>query len=201
MITTVQSNPVPAWHAVLLALLPAVRNQARFASRGMRWEARQEFIAEVVANVTAAVARLAERGRIEVAKATPLAQYAIRQARQGRLTGGKLNRRDVSSRYCRHMNGICVERLDRFDPVAGEWREAIVEDHHTPVADQVAFRLDFPEWLARLSGRDRQIAEFLAVGNAPWEAAVKFGLCRARISQKRAHFACSWQRFHTGLLV
>ena len=39
------------------------------------------------------------------------------------------------------------ERLDRYDPEEGCWQEVVVEDHRTGVADLVAFRIDFREWL------------------------------------------------------
>jgi hypothetical protein len=198
MPTAVQSVPcgVPHHHSRFLQLLPAILACADFALRHVKGETREDATQEVVASSYLAYTRLAELGKADLAYASPLARYAVAQYRAGRQVGTRMNARDVTSPYARRTKGIRVERLDRFDQVAGEWREAVVEDHHTPVAEQVAFRLDFPDWLASLSGRDRQIAEFLALGNAPWEAAKKFNLCRARISQKRAQFAHSWQRFH-----
>jgi hypothetical protein len=52
------------------------RRQASLAFRNALPEAREELIAEVVANAYHAYARLVERGKKDVAFATPLAQYA-----------------------------------------------------------------------------------------------------------------------------
>ena len=79
-----------------LSLLPAIADQARFAFRGEPRERRQELIAEVVANAFVAFVRLVERGLTDVIYPTPLAQFAIKQVRDGRRVGAKLNVRDVS---------------------------------------------------------------------------------------------------------
>ena len=68
-------------------LLPAIREQAHFAFRHEGAEQREELIAEVVANCWAAFVRLVQRGLIEVVYPTPLAQYAIKQVRDGRRLG------------------------------------------------------------------------------------------------------------------
>jgi len=72
----------------------------------------------------------------------------------------------------------------------------MVEDRQTPVPDQVAFRIDFPAWLAIHPRRDRRIAETLAVGHSTTEAAKRFHVSAGRISQKRRDFHASWQTFH-----
>lgn len=73
--------------------------------------------------------------------------------------------------------------------------EAVVEDHHTPVPDQVAFRCDFPAWLKNLSVRNRRIAQALAVGHSTGEVAKRFGVSAGRISQMRREMHRSWQEF------
>jgi hypothetical protein len=197
MLAADQSNQPAASHnqARFLQLLPAILACADFALRHLKGEIREDATQEIVANSYVAYTRLTELGKSELAYASPLARYAVAQYRTGRQVGTRMNVRDVTSPYARRQKGIRIDRLDRFDTRSGEWCEAVVADHHTPVADQVAFRLDFPAWLASLSARDRRLVEFLALGNAPWEAARKFGLCRARISQKRAQLSVSWQRF------
>ena len=77
-----------------------------------------------------------------------------------------------------------------------EWAEAIVEDYRTPVADQVAFRIDFPIWLTLLSNRNRRIAEALAFGNSTSLVAKRFKLSPGRISQLRGELYRSWQNYH-----
>lgn len=66
------------------------------------------------------------------------------------------------------------------------------------VPDQVAMRIDTPEWLATLSRRLRRIAKDLAVGRSTSQLARKHGLSAGRISQIRRALVESWHRFHEG---
>ena len=72
----------------------------------------------------------------------------------------------------------------------------MIEDTKTAVADQAAFRIDFPAWLMKLTPRNRRIAEALAMGHCPHEVATQFHLTAGRISQLRNEFYHSWQRHH-----
>ena len=94
---TASTDTVPAWHAGFLRLLPAIQLHARVVFRRLKKEAREEAVAEVVANALVAYVRLVERGRQDVAFATPLASYAIAQYHDGRRVGAKSNVRDVTS--------------------------------------------------------------------------------------------------------
>ena len=110
-----KQQSVPACHERFLEMLPQIREQARMAFRFARPEVREDLITEVIANAFVAFARLAERGKVELAYPTPLAQYAIRQVRAGRRVGTKLNVRDVSSRYSQRVKSFTVEQLGEFD--------------------------------------------------------------------------------------
>lgn len=184
-----------AWHSALLNMLPAVRRQAGSAFRHLRAEAREEAVAEVVANVCCAVARLSETGKLDVAYPSVLAGYAICQTKEGRKVGGKLNVRDVLSRYCQRRKCVTVERLDTFDDSDGCWREAIVEDRRAGPGETARVRLDLSAWLHGLPRRKRRIAEFLALGHRTSDAARKFNLSPARIAQLRGELARSWREF------
>jgi transposase len=61
----------------------------------------------------------------------------------------------------------------------------------------VAFRLDFPVWLKIQNRRKRELAKLLAVGNSATEAAQRFCVSIARISQLRSELQASWQAFHS----
>jgi len=191
-----QQAPTPAWHDRFLAMLPAIRAQARFAFKHLPPHIRKESIDEVAANALVAYARLVELGKEDLAYPTPLAGYGIAQFRCGRRVGSSLNSHDVLSRYARQKNGFAVERLDRQNHETGEWAEAVIEDYRTPVADQAAFRIDFPEWLGLRSDRGRRVAEALAVGERTKDVAKRFELTPGRISQMRREFYQSWQQFH-----
>jgi len=191
-----QPVPAPAWHAGFLALLPAIVHQASRAFRRFRPEARQEAIEEVAANACAAYVRLFNLGKTDVAYATPLANYGIRQVRDGRRVGNRLNVRDVLSRYAQRRKGFVVDRLDRYDAKEDAWLEIVVEDRHASPADVAATRIDFADWLLTLPRRRRRIAETLAVGEGTGAVARRFRLSPSRISQLRYEYYQSWQRFH-----
>ncbi len=189
-------KPVPKWHTAFLRLLPRITRYARVAFAKLPAERREDLVQEAVANATVAYVRLFERGKTKVAFASVLARYAVAQVRDGRRVGNRLNILDVSSQYAQARKQIVMERLDHYDRNDDAWIEAVVEDHRTPVADQVAFRLDFPRWLTTFNRRDRRIAELLAAGHNTGDVARRFHLSPGRISQKRREYAVSWQRFH-----
>ena len=199
MIARAKKNPrtsaALAISARFLSLLPAIREQARFAFRKEDPERRQELTAEVVANCWAAFVRLVERGLIDVVYPTPLAGYAIKQVRDGRRVGAKLNVLDVSSEYAQRLKQITVERLDLYDEQKGEWREVLVEDHHAGPAETAAARIDIGEWFNRLPKHKRRIAKTLATGETTKRTAKMFNVSPGRISQTRRELQQAWQDF------
>jgi hypothetical protein len=182
-------------HAQFLAMLPAIREQARIAFRAAQPELREELVQEVVANAFCAYQRLVERGRENIAYPTPLAQFAIRQVRSGRRVGTTLNVNDISSRHAQVMKGVIIERLDQFDPDECQWREALVEDRRAGPAETAAARIDVAAWFNLLPGQRRRIAKTLAQGETTGATACKFGLSAGRISQLRQELEASWQQF------
>lgn len=60
---------------------------------------------------------------------------AVKQVRDGRRVGGRLNVRDVSSEYAQQAKRFVVERLDRYDAEEGKWREVLIEDRKAGPAD------------------------------------------------------------------
>lgn len=71
----------------------------------------------------------------------------------------------------------------------------MVENDRTPVPDQAAFRIDFPQWLGTLSARDRRIVNDLATGERTGDVARKFGVSAGRVSQLRGQLKESWEEF------
>jgi hypothetical protein len=184
------------WQERFVALLPVILRYVAPAFRALSPDAKAEAVQECVANACVAYARLVERGKESLAFATVLARYAVAQVRTGRRVGGQLNVRDVTSGYAQCRKQFSVGRLDRYDPVEGCWREAVVEDYRTPVADQASFRVDFPAWLQTLPPRERKIARALAEGGRTIDVARRFGVSLARISQLRRELERSWLAFH-----
>jgi hypothetical protein len=168
-------------HAAFLVMLPAIRRTAQITFRKIRPELRY--------------ARLVERGQAEVAAPSPLARFAIAQVRAGRRVGSRLRIRDVLSNYAQFNNGFQVERLDSFDEEEDGWQEVVVEDKRATPADIAACRIDFAEWLRRLTARLRKIALALAAGETTKGAAEQFGLSPARISQLRKWLKRNWDGF------
>ena len=178
-----------------LDMLPRIRTRASVAFRDRQTEAKEELIAEVVANCWCAFVRLANNGKIDRAFATPLANFAIRQVRDGRRVGTKLNVRDVSSSYCQRANNFRVEHLDRFERESETWRQVIVEDRRTGPAETATMRIDFADWLKTLSPKRRRIATTLASGETTGATARKFHLSDGRISQLRRQLRDVWLVF------
>lgn len=183
-----------------LTLLPHICTQAHVAFRKEKPERREELIAEVQANCWAAFVRLMDRGMDDAIYPTPLAQYAIRQARSGRKVGGSLNINDVSSGYAQKAKGIVVESLDRYNQRKQEWKEILVEDRHAGPAETAASRIDFGDWLRSLPKRTRQIAETLALGETTKKAAKKHHVSAGRISQMRRELMGNWEAFQGELV-
>lgn len=180
------------YQARFLEMLPSIRKQARAAFRSTDPEAREEFVAEVVANTYRQYCRLVELGKRDLAFATPLTQFAVRQVRSGRRVGGSLSARDVTSPHAQRMNGYQVVQLDEFDGRCGGWREVLVEDKHAGPAETAAARIDVAAWFRSLPRRNRRIAKLLARGEATSSVARMFDLSGARISQLRRELQNSW---------
>jgi hypothetical protein len=188
-------NEGPANHAAFVAMLPAIRRTAQITFRKIRPELRDELIEEVVANCYVAYARLIERGQADRALPSPLARFAIAQVRAGRRVGNRLRISDALSSYAQYRKQFSVERLDQFDEEEDCWQQILIEDKRATPADVAACRIDFAEWLRRLTARLRKIALALASGETTKDAAEQFGLSPARISQLREWLKKSWQEF------
>ena len=187
---------VPHWKELFLKMLPLIENYAQRAFRDLDPEARDDAVQEVIANATVAFVRLVELGKVDLAYPSVLARFGVAQVCDGRRVGNRLRISDVLSVYAQRKKGFRVHSLDRFDNESGEWLETVVEDMRTPVPDQVAFRIDFPDWLSRQTKRNRHIAEALAVGQSTGDVARQFGVSPSRISQLRQEFYQSWREFH-----
>ncbi len=185
----------PSWQSVFIAMLPDIEKYVAIAFRRLRGDHRDEAVQEALVSCCLACARLVQNGQSDRVFPTVLAKFAVAQVRVGRQVATRMNVRDVLSPYAQKRKRIRVERLDRADRSDGEWREFVLEDHRTPVFDQVQFRIDFPCWLSRLSRRNRKVAQWLALGNATGQTARRFHISAGRVSQLRQEFYDSWREF------
>jgi hypothetical protein len=173
---------------LFLKLVPDITRYARFAFRRLQPEEREEALCEVLAWAFCAFRRLAERGRLDVAYAAPLARFAIVRFRSGRRFASK-KASDVYAAAARRTS------LSSLNATSDVWNDILVDNTQTPVPDQVCFRLDFAAWLRRLKERDCEMARFLAVGNTAREAAQRFDVSVPRVSQVRRDLRASWMAF------
>jgi hypothetical protein len=189
------ARSIPTREERFLEMLPQIREQARHAFRNEQPERREDLLAEVIANCWVAFARLMDRGLDDVIYPTPLVQYAIKQVRDGRRVGSKLNTNDVSSGYAQRRKSFVLKTLDLFDDAKQEWKEVLVEDKHAGPADTAASRIDFDAWLRLLPRRTRRVAETLAKGETTKTTAKRFHVSPGRISQLRRELQQRWQDY------
>ena len=191
-----QQGVQATWQEDFLSMLPQIERNLNCEFRYLDPEARDEAVADGIANSFVRFERLARDGRTAVATPTTLAQFAIWQYKDGRTVAAKLNRRDPLTRYARLRGTFTVERLDYREISTGDWVNAAVEDRRASVPEQVALRIDLPAWLGTFTRRTRRIARDLGLGFSTGEVARKYHLSAARISQLRRELRESWDRFH-----
>jgi hypothetical protein len=138
---------------------------------------------------------LVERGRQHVAFPTKLANFAVRQIKDGRRVGKRVASRDVYDEHGRIKHGHQIRHLGTPHEQCGGWKEQLTENCRTPIPDQVAFRIDFPDWLHTLSTRDCRVVHELASGERTGTVARKFGVSAGRVSQMRRQLKESWEQF------
>jgi hypothetical protein len=178
-----------------LKFIPVIKNYVRLAFRKLPREAREEAMNEVMAHAFCAYRRLIELRKHDVAYATPLARFAVARVRAGRRVGSKLSPSDVFSWLAQRRHAFCLTSLEMADGMSAAWAETLVDNRLTSIPDRVAFRLDFGAWLAAQDRRSRKLVALLSLGNSPSEAAKKFRISCARVSQLRSALQASWRAF------
>jgi hypothetical protein len=196
-------------HARFLSILPRIVLHGRVYFRQVHCPVRrEEAIAEMVALAWGWFVHLARQGKDATQFASALASYAARAVQSGRRLTGQEKAKDVLSSSAQKRHRFKVEPLaaarvghdNLYGEPHGQYAQDTIEERlrdnlQTPVAEQAAFRLDFPAWLATVTERDRLLVKDLALGHRTLDLARKYGLSPARISQKRREFQEGWQRF------
>jgi hypothetical protein len=188
-----------SWQAGFLAILPTVQTHARIQFRRLSADQREEAIQEAIASACAAYQLLAAQGKLSVAHPSTIADYAVRQVRDGRHVGGRRDSlRDVLSPLAHRRYGFNVElfHLRPGGPGSEGWRQLVTADRKTSVPDLAAFRIDFPRWLRTLTRRDRKIIAAFIGGDGTTAVASRFGVSPGRISQLRRQYERRWRVFH-----
>lgn len=192
-------------------LMPRITMYLKSVFRFIRCEStRSDYIAEGIALSWKWFCRAKQQGKNPAEFVTSIARYAARAVRAGRTVCGQQKSKDVLSVTARLKFGVSVVRfapsvdcelsgaLVRTQHEDMVYEEYVTDDMQTPVPEQAAFRVDWPDFLDTLSARDRGIAAFLALGHQATEAATKFNVTVPRISQVRKDWQRRWFEFHVG---
>ena len=194
MPTTTLPCKTPAWHHDLTDFLGFVRARATKVHHDLRGPDREDAVADVVADVTASLARLSGRRQTHRGLIRPLTDYAIRHRAAGRRIGTSTNRRDLQSPARRDR-----QRIGSLEAKSEErglsWRDVLPDSRQADPAEIAAARIDVSAWLSRLPERLRDLAETLAAGHTPGELARRFGVSPGRISQMREELRRDWADF------
>jgi hypothetical protein len=191
------SASINTLQAHFLSLLPRIELHARICFRHVRCPGQKEdAVAEVVAVAWKWFLLPTAKGKDVRQFASALASYAARHVRSGRKLAGQDRARDVLSAVAQRRWGFTVGKLAEVSTLSSNpLNEALAANTQTPPDEQAAFRIDFPAWLAALGGRNRRIAEDMALGERTQDLAARHGTSPGRISQLRREFHQDWQRF------
>jgi hypothetical protein len=179
-------------HHFANAILPIVEGYARRVFAWCSPEERDERTAEAVALAFVGYTSLVRRGRDREVTAWSLAFIAARRVKSGRHVGSS---QDKATDVMTKRNGCTVLRYGTMRDLPSELHEALAENARSPVPEQAAFRIDFPEFLAKQPGKKRRVATLLAVGNRATDVARTIGVCPSRVTQIRRELCQDWQSF------
>lgn len=187
-------------HARFDQVLPVIRKHAEFAFRHVRCpQTRADKIAETIGICWRWFGRLHRRGKNPGSFITTLALRASQAVKAGRRVTRMESKRCVLAERTQHLGRASLHPLPQKSTLVGTvWAEALTDNHITPPPDAAAFRIDWPEWLATLDQRRRQLVEHMALGERTQRLAQLSGLSQARVSQYRREFHDDWERFCEG---
>ena len=196
-------------HADFMPLKAIVERHARIAFRHLAAADRDEATSEALAATYASFVRLKIRGR-DPAKDFPtrLAICGVWHVQRGRHIGGHTNAKDVMCWKAQRRHNFRVHSLtganrrhlcERRVQSQGQpdtFEEILQENMRSSPADQAAFRVDFPIWLATRGQRDRERIHDLILGERTTDIAKKYRISLGRVSQKRRQLHRAWEKFH-----
>jgi DNA-directed RNA polymerase specialized sigma24 family protein len=182
---------------LFFASLPRIARHARFHFRHLkRGHEHDDTVAEAVALAWKWFVRLVQQGRHPEEFISAIASYAARAVKSGRRLCGQEKANDVFSRSTQSRRAFLISGFPEFSTLTGHaLDEALHDNTATPVPDQVSFRMDFPAWLATRSVRDRELIGELIAGEQAKDAARRFGISAARVTQLRRDYLEDWRSF------
>ena len=206
----IASRPNEELHVVFLTLVPKIETHARITFSYLKCVSKKaDKIAEAVALAWKWFVRLHERGKNAMEFPMAFTVRVVRAIASGRRLVGAEPVTDVMSMTARWKHGVSVTLFPHTnavpiqdlhgDPHGQETCDALEErladDAQTPVPDQAAFRIDFPEWLRTLTLRERTMAKAMMRDERTNDLSRKFGVTPGRISQIRGDLKKSWVGF------
>ena len=193
-----------------LKILPKIQLHGRIFFRHIKCrQTRDEAIAEMVALAWKWFVRLTNRGKDVSNFPVTFCRFAGFAVKSGRRLCGQEKPKDVMSPVAQKLKGFRVESLpissrtsheNLYASVQGQreldaFEERLQSNTTTPVDEQAAFRIDFPEWMKTWSERDKRIIRDMISGERTFDLSRKYGCSPGRISQKREQYHKDWDRF------
>ena len=184
-------------HKPFLTLLPQIEQHARFCFRHIQCPGRRgDLISETVGLAWKWYCRLLEQGKNVWDFPVVFSSLVTRAVKSGRRLCGQESATDALSWVAQQHRSFTVTSLPQGRTLESNViEEALWDNTRSPVPDQVAFRIDFRDWLKSLPRRNRAIVCQLALGHTTTEVACGFGVSAGRISQLRRQFREGWQAF------
>ncbi len=192
------SRSLSRLHSRYNAVLPRIVQHARVYFRWIKcWHTKEDKIQEVRSLCWKWIEQLHKAGKEWWLFVSRLADYACRQVKSGRKVTGMISAKDVMNEITQTRKGFYVGKLPDYstestNPLA----EALTDNTVSEVPDQVAFRIDFPEYQDTFSDRDRQLMDDMLLGHRTKDLARKHRMSEGRVSQLRRQFHEGWGRFH-----
>ena len=184
------------WQASFLQVLPTVVTHAQIQFRKLPADQREESIQEAIASACVSWQLLAAQGKLHVARPGMIADYAVKHVRNGRHVGGHQDAaRDVMSRVAQFRHEFRSTSYDLYNAETGGWRQLVIADRKDPIPETAAFRIDFAQWLKKLSHRDRKVIAAFIRGERTMAVAEWLGISQVRVSQLRRKYENSWEQF------
>ncbi len=193
-------------HIAFLALVPTIETRARFAFAYLKCaNQRADKIAEAVALAWKLFVRLHERGKDVATFPVVFAMFIARAVACGRRLVGIEPSADVLSQSAQRKHGFAVTSYPDSNAIPihehhapstfDSLEERLANNTQTPVPDQAAFRIDFPEWLRTLSSREKTMVQAMMREEGTNDLSRTFGVSAGRISQIRSNLRTEWAKF------
>lgn len=200
MIAPLRKKSVPTKEQIeakFLELMPTITKIARHAFKEYDADRRDDAVQSVLVKAFQNIQGLAEQDRLDDAYVSPIARFAVKAHKTGRIGGLPQNSTDVMAEHCRWLGRSTVKNFGLATDIADSFEsEATATDARYPVHKTVQLKMDFFEnWYRQQSPRDREIICDLAMGETTGDVAKKYGVSPGAASQWRRKYADSWYSF------